>query len=99
MQVLSMYGGPLEFLFVVENKEDPAYESISQLMHDLEVCLIAIYTFLSFLSNRHSRIESVPQAVAPASKHAHDICYSIMKTLATSLDCQLPVTTLIAEVS
>ena len=34
-----MYGGPLEFLFVVESKEDPAYESISQLIHDLKVCL------------------------------------------------------------
>ncbi|KAG0616937.1 hypothetical protein M758_5G153300 [Ceratodon purpureus] len=35
-QVLSMYGGPLEFLFVVESKEDPAYESISQLVHELK---------------------------------------------------------------
>lgn len=39
MQVLSMYGGPVEYLFVVENKEDPEYESILQLMHDLEVLL------------------------------------------------------------
>lgn len=37
VQVLSMYGGPLEFLFVVENKEDPAYDSILQMMHELEV--------------------------------------------------------------
>ncbi|XP_024399720.1 uncharacterized protein [Physcomitrium patens] len=35
-QVLSMYGGPLEFLFVVESKEDPACEVILQLMRDLK---------------------------------------------------------------
>lgn len=34
-----MYGGPLEFLFVVESKEDPACEVILQLMRDLKVCL------------------------------------------------------------
>jgi hypothetical protein len=39
MQVLSMYGGQLEFLFVVESMDDPAYQSVSLLINELEVCL------------------------------------------------------------
>ncbi len=38
MQVLSMYGGHLEFLFVVESMDDPAYQSVSLLINELEVC-------------------------------------------------------------
>jgi hypothetical protein len=35
-QVLSMYGGQLEFLFVVESMDDPAYQSVSLLINELE---------------------------------------------------------------
>ena len=34
-----MYGGPLEFLFVVESKDDPAYDRISQLALELKVSM------------------------------------------------------------
>ncbi|KAJ9688314.1 hypothetical protein PVL29_014154 [Vitis rotundifolia] len=35
-QVTSLYGGPLEFLFVVESTEDPAYHAITQLKSDFK---------------------------------------------------------------
>ncbi|KAJ4840009.1 hypothetical protein Tsubulata_035112 [Turnera subulata] len=35
-QVTSLYGGPLEFLFVVESTEDPAYHAVSSLISDLK---------------------------------------------------------------
>ncbi|KAM3334208.1 hypothetical protein ACQJBY_028949 [Aegilops geniculata] len=31
-QITSLYGGPLEFLFVVESKDDPAYRAVSRLI-------------------------------------------------------------------
>lgn len=33
-QITSLYGGPLEFLFVVESTEDPAYHPVSRLLAD-----------------------------------------------------------------
>ncbi|XP_052722669.1 uncharacterized protein LOC108345125 isoform X2 [Vigna angularis] len=35
-QLTSLYGGPLEFLLVVESVEDPAYHAVSKLIADLE---------------------------------------------------------------
>ncbi|KAJ1703683.1 hypothetical protein LUZ63_003462 [Rhynchospora breviuscula] len=35
-QITSLYGGPLEFLFVVESTEDPAYHAISKLISDFQ---------------------------------------------------------------
>lgn len=44
MQITSLYGGPLEFLFVVESTEDPAYHPVSRLLADYKVqigfCLV-----------------------------------------------------------
>jgi len=37
MQITTLYGGPIEFLFVVESTEDPAYQAISGLISDFEV--------------------------------------------------------------
>lgn len=31
-QITSLYGGPLEFLFIVESKDDPAYHAVSRLI-------------------------------------------------------------------
>lgn len=39
MQITSLYGGPVEFLFVVESKEDPAYHAVSRLLSDFKVCI------------------------------------------------------------
>lgn len=39
MQITSLYGGPLEFLFVVESTEDPAYHAISRLVTEFKVNL------------------------------------------------------------
>lgn len=36
MQVTSLYGGPLEFLFVVESTEDPAYHAVTRLKSDFK---------------------------------------------------------------
>ncbi|XP_057839155.1 uncharacterized protein LOC131049143 isoform X2 [Cryptomeria japonica] len=35
-QLVSLYGGPLEFLFVVESTDDPAYPVVSQLILDFK---------------------------------------------------------------
>ncbi|GAU11736.1 hypothetical protein TSUD_74870 [Trifolium subterraneum] len=35
-QITSLYGGPLEFLFVVESTDDPAYHAISRLISEFE---------------------------------------------------------------
>lgn len=37
MQITSLYGGPIEFLFIVESTEDPAYHAVSRLMKDFQV--------------------------------------------------------------
>ena len=39
MQLTSLYGGPLEFLLVVESTEDPAYPAVSGLISEFEVQL------------------------------------------------------------
>jgi hypothetical protein len=36
-QITSLYGGPLEFLFVVESTKDPAYPAIHKLISDFQV--------------------------------------------------------------
>ncbi|KAF3329466.1 Ceramide [Carex littledalei] len=35
-QITSLYGGPLEFIFVVESTEDPAYHAIRKLISDFQ---------------------------------------------------------------
>lgn len=35
-QITTLYGGPVEFLFVVESTEDPAYHAISMLLKDFQ---------------------------------------------------------------
>ncbi|XP_042492374.1 uncharacterized protein LOC122071946 [Macadamia integrifolia] len=35
-QITSLYGGPLEFLFVVESTEDPAYHAVSMLISEFK---------------------------------------------------------------
>ncbi|XP_028806519.1 uncharacterized protein LOC114761340 [Neltuma alba] len=35
-QITSLYGGPVEFLFVVESTEDPAYHAVSRLISEFE---------------------------------------------------------------
>ncbi|KAL9224545.1 hypothetical protein vseg_000569 [Gypsophila vaccaria] len=35
-QITSLYGGPVEFLFVLESAEDPAYPAVSRLLKDFQ---------------------------------------------------------------
>ncbi|KAL0410598.1 UNVERIFIED_CONTAM: hypothetical protein Slati_3649500 [Sesamum latifolium] len=35
-QITSLYGGPVEFLFVVESTEDPAYHAVTRLLKEFE---------------------------------------------------------------
>lgn len=37
MQITSLYGGPLEFHFVVESMDDPAYHALNRLLADFKV--------------------------------------------------------------
>ena len=36
-QLISLYGGPVEFFFIVESEEDAAYSAASQLLKELQV--------------------------------------------------------------
>jgi hypothetical protein len=48
MQITSLYGGPVEFLFVLESTEDPAYGCVSSLISNFKVYMFLrfLYTFL-----------------------------------------------------
>lgn len=37
MQITSLYGGPIEFLFMVDSKQDPAYHAVSRLLAEYKV--------------------------------------------------------------
>lgn len=37
LQITSLYGGPLEFLFVVESVDDPAYHGVTLLISEFQV--------------------------------------------------------------
>ncbi|XP_070682251.1 uncharacterized protein [Malus domestica] len=40
IQVTSLYGGPLEFMFIVQSTEDPAYRAVSMLLSELKVTCV-----------------------------------------------------------
>lgn len=42
MQITSLYGGPLEFLFVVDSVEDPAYHAVTRLLSEFTVFILLI---------------------------------------------------------
>lgn len=42
MQMTSLYGGPIEFLFMVDSKQDPAYHAISRLLAEYKVRELAL---------------------------------------------------------
>ena len=46
MQITSLYGGPLEFIFVVESTEDPAYHAVNRLLADYRVCIVLSMLFV-----------------------------------------------------
>ena len=48
LQITSLYGGPVEFLFVLESTEDPAYSVVSSLISDFKVYMFLrlLFTFL-----------------------------------------------------
>jgi hypothetical protein len=43
MQLTSLYGGPLEFILVVESTEDHAYNAVSRLLSEFEVQVKLIF--------------------------------------------------------
>lgn len=51
IQLTSLYGGPLEFLFVVDSTEDPAYHAVSRLLLDFKVCFTICNTNILLISN------------------------------------------------
>lgn len=54
MQVTSLYGGPLEFLFVVESTEDPAYHAVTRLKSDFKACIY--FSTISFCFTERTRL-------------------------------------------
>ena len=49
MQLTSLYGGPQEYLLVVESTEDPAYNAVAKLITELEVHVKFILRFDSIV--------------------------------------------------
>lgn len=60
MQITSLYGGPLEFIFVVESTEDPAYHAVSHLLSEFKVNLFFREVILSVWS--HANVNTVANA-------------------------------------
>lgn len=59
LQVTSLYGGPVEFLFVVESIEDPAYNAVSLLISDFKVFIsrtlfTSLFTYALAILRRYS---------------------------------------------
>lgn len=46
MQITSLYGGPLEFIFVVDSTEDPAYHAVTCLLSDFKVNTVPCFDFV-----------------------------------------------------
>ncbi|KAK8581770.1 hypothetical protein V6N12_071979 [Hibiscus sabdariffa] len=46
-QITSLYGGPMEFLFVVESMEDPAYHAVINLLADFKAFILNFFTVAS----------------------------------------------------
>lgn len=45
LQITSLYGGPVEFLFVVDSTEDPAYHAVTRLLKDYMVSYYSFYLY------------------------------------------------------
>ena len=48
IQITSLYGGSLEFLFVVESVEDPAYDAITLLISEFKVNTNYVVQIITF---------------------------------------------------
>ena len=46
VQITTLYGGPVEFLFIVESTEDPAYHAVSRLLKDFQVFNIYLISLI-----------------------------------------------------
>ena len=46
VQITTLYGGPVEFLFIVESTEDPAYHAVSRLLKDFQVLNIYLISLI-----------------------------------------------------
>ncbi|RCV28647.1 hypothetical protein SEVIR_5G425400v4 [Setaria viridis] len=57
-QITSLYGGPLEFLFVVESKEDPAYHAVSRLISEYKDNLEAKVVVAGFSTTCSQKIHN-----------------------------------------
>lgn len=49
MQMTSLYGGPIEFLFMVDSKQDPAYHAVSRLLAEYKVREVALSFYIFFI--------------------------------------------------
>lgn len=52
MQITSLYGGPLEFHFVVESTDDPAYHALNRLLADFKVYIAQPIPFVIWQFSR-----------------------------------------------
>ncbi|XP_006645192.2 uncharacterized protein LOC102715626 isoform X1 [Oryza brachyantha] len=57
-QITSLYGGPLEFLFVVESKDDPAYHAVSRLIAEYKDKLEAKVVVAGFSTTCSQKIHN-----------------------------------------
>uniref|UniRef100_A0A0D9V993 ceramide glucosyltransferase n=1 Tax=Leersia perrieri TaxID=77586 RepID=A0A0D9V993_9ORYZ len=57
-QITSLYGGPLEFLFIVESKDDPAYHAVSRLIAEYKDKLEAKVVVAGFSTTCSQKIHN-----------------------------------------
>uniref|UniRef100_A0ACD5XAJ1 Uncharacterized protein n=1 Tax=Avena sativa TaxID=4498 RepID=A0ACD5XAJ1_AVESA len=57
-QITSLYGGPLEFLFVLESKDDPAYQAVSRLIVEYKDKLEAKVVIAGFSTTCSQKIHN-----------------------------------------
>ncbi|CAA6669556.1 unnamed protein product [Spirodela intermedia] len=57
-QITSLYGGPLEFLFVVESVDDPAYHGVTLLISEFQDCVDAKIIVAGFSTTCSQKIHN-----------------------------------------
>ena len=75
-QIVSLYGGPMEFIFVVESEDDPAYPVITQIIDEHEDKAISVKVCVAGISWHNSqKIHNQIKGVAAADPQSRYIAF------------------------
>ncbi|KAF1862300.1 hypothetical protein Lal_00026826 [Lupinus albus] len=74
-QITSLYGGPVEFLFVVESTEDPAYRAVSRLILEFEDSVDAKIIVAGLSTTCSQKIHNQLVGVQKMHKHSKYVLF------------------------